>query len=163
MRLRGASLIALLLVAFAQLGIAQVAGSITRRVEDPSGASIPGTSITVTSLETGASRTVTADETGNYRILVLPVGLYDLKAERPGFKAEVQSGINLVVGQQAVVNLKLEVGAAQQQVTVTGEATLVNTTMDSVSGLVGEKQVKELPLNGRSFDLLIALNPGIVY
>src|SRR3989442_13428135 len=80
----------------------------------------------------------------------------------PGFKQDVRRGINLVIGQQAVINLTLEVGAAAEQVTVTEEAPLVNTTLSSTSGLITEQQVKELPLNGRSFDQLLALNVGVV-
>ena len=65
-----------------------------------------------------------------------------------------------MVGQEAAVNLNLEVGGVQEQVTVTGEAPVVNTSTASVAGLVGEQEVKDLPLNGRSFDLLITLNAG---
>jgi carboxypeptidase family protein len=154
-------LTALLIVTGANVVLAQVTASIMGRIEDASGAAVPETTVAVTSQETGVTRTVSADEAGNYRVLSLPVGRYELKAEKAGFKAAVQTGINLVVGQQAVVNLTLEVGEVQQQVTVTGEAALVNTTTASVAGLVGEKAVKELPLNGRSFDNLIALNAGV--
>ena len=143
-------------IAAAQVSSAAISG----RVEDPSGAAIPGAMVTVTSMETGAVRTITADDSGNYRVVSLPVGLYEVRAEKTGFKAEIQTGVNLVVGQQAVLNLQLEVGAVSEQVTVTGEAPLVNTTTASVAGLVGEQQVKDLPLNGRSFDMLITLNPG---
>src|SRR6266516_8022825 len=80
----------------------------------------------------------------------------------PGFKQDVRQGINLVVGQQAVINLTLEVGAAAEQVAVTEEVPLVNTTLSSTSGLITEQQIKELPLNGRSFDQLLALNAGVV-
>ena len=80
----------------------------------------------------------------------------------PGFKQDVRRGINLAVGQEAVVNLTLEVGANAEQVTVTEEAPLVNTTLSSTSGLITEQQVKDLPLNGRSFDQLLTLNVGIV-
>src|SRR3989442_4165834 len=80
----------------------------------------------------------------------------------PGFKQQVRTGINLVVGQQAVINLTLEVGAGAEQVTVTEEAPLVNTTLSSTSGLISEQQIKELPLNGRSFDRLLELNAGVV-
>src|SRR5207253_8209854 len=73
----------------------------------------------------------------------------------------VRSGVNLVVGQEAVVDLTLEVGANAEQVTVTEEAPLVNTTTSSTSGVITEQQVKELPLNGRSFDQLITLNVGV--
>jgi hypothetical protein len=74
----------------------------------------------------------------------------------------VRTGINLAVGQDAVVNLTLEVGESAQTITVTGEAPIVNTTTSAVSGLVSERQIKELPLNGRSFDNLITLNPGAI-
>ena len=151
-----------LILGTGSIGFAQGTASMTGRVEDPSEAAVPSTNVTVTSVETGATRTVTSDEAGNYQILSLPVGRYDVKAEKAGFKAAVQTGINLVVGQQAVVNLKLEVGSVGEQVTVTADAALVNTTTSSVAGLVGEQQVKDLPLNGRSFDLLITLNPSVV-
>ena len=141
---------------------AQVTASVSGRVEDASGAAVPGASVTVTNLETGATRAAAADAAGAYRVLSLPVGRYEVKAEAAGFKAALQTGISLLVAQEAVVNLKLEVGAVQEQVTITGEAPLINTTTSSVSGLVGERQVKDLPLNGRSFDNLITLNPGAV-
>src|ERR1019366_6481400 len=77
-------------------------------------------------------------------------------------KAAVRSGINLEVGQEAVVNLQLEVGELVQQITVVADAPVVNTTTSSVSGLVSEREIKDLPLMGRSFDNLIALNPGAI-
>src|SRR5437867_96346 len=141
---------------------AQVTASISGRVEDSSGAAVPGAAVTATNLETGATRTATTGEAGTYRVLSLPVGRYEVRGELPGFKAALQTGVNLAVGEEAVVNLKLEVGAPQELVTVTGEAPLVNTTTASVSGVVGEREVKDLPLNGRSFDNLITLNPGAV-
>ena len=85
-----------------------------------------------------------------------------MKAEKKGFKAVVRTGINLEVGQEAVVNLRLEVGEFVQQVAVSEEAPVVNITTASVSGMVGEREVKDLPLNGRSFDNLITLNPGTI-
>jgi hypothetical protein len=154
-------LVVLLLLACVSPAMAQVSSaSLTGRIEDASGAEVPGAMVSVTSLETGVVRSVTSEADGSYRVLSLPVGRYEVKAEKAGFKAEIQSGINLAVGQQGTVNLKLEVGQVQQQVTVNGEASVVNTTTESVSGLVGEKTVKDLPLNGRSFDQLIALNAG---
>src|SRR5499426_2843824 len=141
---------------------AQVTASVSGGVEDSTGAAVPGASIPVTSLETRAARTLRSDEAGTYRVLSLPVGRYEVKAEAAGFKTALQTGVSLAVGESAVVNLKLEVGAIQDEVTVTGEAPLVNVTTSSVSGLVGEREVKDLPLNGRSFDNLITLNPGAV-
>ncbi|OFW42631.1 MAG: hypothetical protein A3J28_03480 [Acidobacteria bacterium RIFCSPLOWO2_12_FULL_60_22] len=140
--------------------LAQVAASIVGTVQDTSGAVIPEVAVTVKNLETGASRTVATNDRGYYRALSLPVGHYEVAAEKTGFRAQVRTGIDLVVGQEAVVNLSLEVGEVQQSVTVSAEAPVVNTTTASTSGLVGERQVKDLPLNGRSFDSLLTLNPG---
>ena len=140
--------------------LAQVTASVAGTVQDTSGAVIPGAAVTVKNLETGAARTVTADDRGYYRALSLPVGLYGVVAEKTGFKVQSRTGINLVVGQEAVVNFSLEVGQVQEEITITAEAPIVNTTTAATSGLVGEREVKDLPLNGRSFDNLITLNPG---
>ena len=90
----------------------------------------------------------------------LPIGEYELTTDQTGYKKQVRRGITLVVGQEAVVNATLEVGNVEQQVTVAAEAPLVNTTLSETSGLVSEQQVKDLPLNGRSFDQLLTLNAG---
>src|SRR5213594_5058052 len=131
-------------------------------VKDTTGALIPGAMVTVKHTETGYTRTAISSESGDYNVPLLPVGAYELTTVMPGFKQDVRRGINLVVGQQAVINLTLEVGAAAEQVTVTEEAPLVNTTLSSTSGLINEQQIKELPLNGRSFDQLLVLNVGVV-
>jgi hypothetical protein len=131
-------------------------------VADPTGAPVPGAAVTVKSVETGATRTLTTDETGNFRIVALPVGPQEIRVEKMGFKTAIRTGVNLAVGQVAVVNIPLEVGELAATVTVFAEAPLINTTTSSVSGLVGERQIKELPLNGRSFDNLITLNPGAI-
>jgi len=140
----------------------QVSAAISGRVQDATGSGVDTATVTAKSVETGATRTATTDSDGNYRILSLPLGPQEVRAEKTGFKAAVRLGVNLAVGQEAVVNLQMEVGDLAQQVTVTAEAPLVNTTTSSVAGLVGENQVKELPLNGRSFDNLITLNAGAV-
>ena len=144
------------------LGRAQVTASISGRVEDSAGMPVMGASVTVTSLETGVMRAVTTDDAGNFRVLALSIGRQEVKAEKVGFKAAVRTGINLTVGQEAVVRLRLEVGDLVQEVTVTADAPVVNTTTATTSGLVAEQQVKDLPLNGRSFDNLITLNPGAI-
>jgi hypothetical protein len=150
------------LAAFPMAGRAQVTGSISGNVQDPGGASVRDAKITVKSEESGASRTVVTDDSGNYRVLSLPLGPQELKAEKQGFKSVVRTGVSLAVGQEAVVNFRLEVGDLVQQLSVSGEAPVVNVTTASVSGMVDERQIKELPLNGRSFDDLIALNPGTI-
>ncbi len=141
---------------------AQVTAAISGTVEDASGARVRGATVIVKSLETGATRTVITDPSGNYALVALPLGPQELKAGKTGFKTAVRTGVNLVVGQDAVVNFHLELGELAQQVTVTDATPLVNTTTSAVSGVVGEEQIKDLPLNGRSFDNLITLNPGAV-
>src|SRR6059058_1329901 len=143
---------------FAQTSAATILGV----VKDTSGALIPGVSITVKHTETGQTRTAISSETGDYNVPLLPVGAYEVSTMMPGFKQQVRRGINLVIGQQAVIDLTLEVGAAAEQITVSEEAPLVNTTLSSTSGLITEQQVKDLPLNGRSFDQLLVLNVGVV-
>ena len=141
---------------------AQVTAAISGTVTDPSGAGVSGATVTVKSLETSAIRVVTSDAAGNFRALSLPLGPQEVKAEKQGFQARIRTGINLAVGQHAVVDLRLEVGDFVQQITVSEGNPIVNTTTESISGVVGERQVKELPLNGRSFDNLITLNPGAI-
>jgi hypothetical protein len=144
------------------LANAQVTAAISGKVEDPAGAGMDATTVTVKSVETGAVRTTTTDHDGNYSVLSLPLGAQEVKAEKQGFKSALRTGINLEVGEEAVVNLRLEVGDLRQQVTVAAESPLVNTTTAQTSGTVDEQEVKDLPLNGRSFDDLIALNPGAI-
>lgn len=143
-------------------GWAQVSAAISGRVEDASGAAVSGATVTVKDVETGATRVVTTDPTGDYRVLALPVGLHEVRVEKEGFRAAVRTGIKLEVGEEAVVNLRLAVGGPKQEIAVSEETSVVNTTTASVSGLVGEREVKDLPLNGRSFDDLITLNPGAI-
>ena len=87
---------------------------------------------------------------------------YEVQVKKDGFAEGVRTGIHLVVGQDAAADLSLRVGAVSEEVKVTGDAAMVSVTTQDVSGLVGERQVKDLPLNGRSYDLLLTLNPGIV-
>jgi hypothetical protein len=141
---------------------AQVAGAISGTVEDSSGARVGGAKVVVTNAETGATRTATSDESGNFSMLSLAPGKHEVKVEKTGFKAAVRTGIDLKVAQQAVVKFRLEVGEFVQQVTVTGDVPVVNTTTSATSGVVGEREIKDLPLNGRSFDTLITLNPGTI-
>ncbi len=166
---RGFARLAILLTGI--LGVIAIASSfvfgqgflaaISGVVRDATGAVVPGVSVTAKHTESGLTRTVHSNESGNYNLPSLPVGAYEITTTMPGFKQVVRSGINLVVGQEAVVNLTLEVGAIAEQVTVTEEAPLVNTTTSSTSGVITEQQIKELPLNGRSFDQLITLNTGV--
>jgi Carboxypeptidase regulatory-like domain len=143
---------------FGQGSTAAISG-VTR---DTTGALVPGVTVTVKHLESGLTRTAVTNENGGYSVQFLPVGPYELTTDMPGFKQQVRRGIDLSVAQEAVVNLTLEVGNLTEHVTVTEAAPLVNATLSSTSGLITEQQIKELPLNGRSFDQLLTLNVGTI-
>jgi carboxypeptidase family protein/TonB-dependent receptor-like protein len=155
-------IIPVVLMAGSSLASAQVTAAISGKVQDATGGGVNGAAISVKSIETGAVRTATTDQNGNYTVLSLPLGAQEVKAEKQGFKSALRTGINLSVGEDAVVNLRLEVGDLAQQVTISEETPLVNTTTSPTAGVVDEREVKDLPLNGRSFDNLIALNPGAI-
>ena len=159
-RLRNACLLPVCLFLLAPRGDAQGTASISGRVEDASHAAVSGATVTVKSLETGITRVTATDETGGYRASSLPLGAQEVKVEKPGFKTDVRQGVSLRIGQEATVDFRLEVGEVLQQVNVVEQAPIVNTTTAANAGVVGERDVKNLPLNGRSFDALITLNPG---
>jgi hypothetical protein len=141
---------------------AQVSASLSGTVTDPSGAAVSNASVTVRDMHTEVQRHVVTDPAGRYQILALPVGEYEIAVKKEGFTEEVRRGIQLAVGQDATVHLRLSVGEVSQEITVEADAPPVSVTTSDVSGLVGEHQVKDLPLNGRSFDELVTLNPGVV-
>jgi hypothetical protein len=141
---------------------AQVSASIKGTVTDPSGAPVPSAAVKVKNLETEATRNSITDDAGRYLVLSLPVGEYEVRVSKAGFQDAIRSGIHLVVSQEASVDLRLLVGVEILQITVTADAPIISATTRDISGLVGEQAVNELPLNGRSFDLLLPLNPGIV-
>lgn len=131
-------------------------------VVDPSGALVTGAAVAVQSLDTGMERNVTTDSLGEYHVMSLPVGDYQVVVNKEGFSPSKRTGIHLVVGQDAEVNIRLEPMGAQQQVLVNADAPEISLTTADISGLVNDWQIKDLPLNGRSFDELLTLNPGTV-
>jgi hypothetical protein len=141
---------------------AQVSASIKGSVTDSSGAAVPSANVKTRNIETGAIRSSVADDAGTYLVLALPVGEYEIRVAKPGFQDAVHSGVHLVVGQEATVDVRLQVGTVKAEVSVTGDAPMVSTSTQDISGLVGEQAIKDLSLNGRSYDLLLPLNPGIV-
>ncbi len=153
--------LALILLLSSMLG-AQVSASITGIVRDATGASVSGVKVSATNQETGMVRSTTTNKRGQYVLFSLPVGRYDVRMEKAGFKAEIRKDISLAVGEQFVLNQTLQVGEIHDRITVTGETSLVSATTERTSGIVGERQIKSLPLNGRSYDELLTLNPGIV-
>ena len=118
--------------------------------------------IRIKNLDTGAQRNLLTDTERRFNAAALPVGHYEVLAEKRGFRTGVKTGISVVVGQRDTVDIVLQVGDVQQTVQVESAPTIVAVTTEDDSGLVGEQQVKDLPLNGRSYDQLMTLNPGIV-
>src|SRR5215470_16648230 len=143
---------------YAQVTTATIAGV----VQDSSGAVIPGVLVTVKNLDTGITRTATTDEGGRYTVPDLTLGNYEAEAQLAGFQTEVRSGISLTVGRSAVVNFALKVGQLSDKVTITEEAPLVESTTSAMSSLVDARTIRDLPLNGRSWDNLALLQPGVV-
>ena len=141
---------------------AQVSAGLSGTVADQSGAALSGAAVTAKNVDTGAERRAVADAQGHYRFFSLPVGQYEIRGAIAGFKEELRTGVHLVVGQSATVDMVLPVGESSQTVAVNGDAPLVGVTTESVAGLVGERQIEDLPLNGRSYDELLTLNPGVV-
>lgn len=140
----------------------QVSASIKGVVTDASGAPVSSCAVNTKDLETGATRTTSTDDAGRYLVPSLPVGEYEVRAGKSGFREAIRSGIRLVVGQEATVDMTVQVSPLSSQVRVDEDAPIVSTTTQDISGLVGEQQIKDLPLNGRSYDLLLPLNPGVV-
>jgi Carboxypeptidase regulatory-like domain len=146
------------LAAFGQ----QISGSIRGTVVDPTGATLQGASVTATQKETGLSRTSTTDHSGAFVLLELPVGHYRLQVEGKGFQTYIQQGIILDVNETATIPVRLAVGAATQHVDVQADALLIQATVTSLGKTVSEREVLDLPLNGRNFSQLGLLQPGVV-
>ncbi len=141
----------------AQSTTAAVSGVVT----DEQKAVMPGVTVTVRSPETGSTRTVVTDAEGRYRVSQLSPGKYELQAELEGFRTEIRSGLTLTVASDSIVNVALAVGNIAQRITVTADVPLVDTNSVTISSLVDEKSLKELPINGRSFIALARLQDGV--
>ncbi len=136
-------------------------GSIIGSVRDSSGAVMQAVAVSARSLDTGAVRTATTDRAGTYQILSVPAGDYEVQAAAAGFQTSIRSRVPVTVGASVSVNFALELGEIRQEVTVSSEAPQVNTTDASLGGLVGEREVRELPLNGRDWLQLTTLEAGV--
>ncbi len=135
--------------------------SVSGSVQDASGAVLPGVTVSIKSLETGATRTATTGDQGNFLIASLPAGKYEFKAELRRFKTAVYPSVELIVGQIAVVNFTLDLGAVAELITVSAEPPLVETGTGATSAVVVQKQIRDLPLNGRSYVDLALLSAGV--
>jgi hypothetical protein len=123
---------------------------------------VSGAAVTAKNVETGETRGTVTDDAGRYWVPSLAVGEYELHVMKKGFQEQVRGGIHLAVGQEASVDMALKLGQVTEQFKVAEDAPVVSVTAADISGLVGEQQVKDLPLNGRSYDELMTLNPGVI-
>jgi hypothetical protein len=136
-------------------------GNISGTVRDPNGAAVPKAEVTIQEEKTGVSRKVTSDDDGFYSAPSMPVGNYIISTSPQGFKKTIVSSVELHVAENLTVNLNLEVGQMNETVTVTADTAQVETRTGNVSSLISEKQVTELPLNGRNYASLALMVPGV--
>jgi hypothetical protein len=141
---------------------AQVSAAVSGGVTDQAGATVSGAAVMARNVETGETRNTVTDDAGRFWVPSLAVGEYEVHVTKRGFQEQVRAGIHLVVGQEAIVDVALRLGQVTEQIKVNADAPVVSVTAADISGVVGEKQVKDLPLNGRSYDELMTLNPGVV-
>ena len=154
-------LLAGLICAAATAGAQNVAGRIQGTVKDAGGAVLAGSQVLVKNVATGATWERTADGAGRYQFPLLPPGEYEVHFSLEGFRPVARRGIRLTVGQDAVVDASLELGQRTEAIVVQADASQVNLVSGAVSGLVGEQEIRDLPLNGRSFQQLALLQPGV--
>lgn len=161
----GAAALAMLLVAGAPQVFAQsqaINGTIEGTIADSSGGVLPGVTVTVTNLETGATSTVVTNDSGLFRAPLLPLGTYRVSAELDGFKKFERVGVQIRAGQTAVVDIALEVGALTEVVSVTAETPVVDVGRIDQGRTLDEREIKELPLTSRNPYNFALLQPGVV-
>jgi hypothetical protein len=137
-------------------------GAIQGSVFDQSGGVLAGATVTVTDVARGVTRNLTADSAGAYNATSLTPGIYNVRAEAKGFQNVEHSNVQVEVGQTIRVDLTLTPGAQTQTITVTSEAPSINTTDATLGGTVSNAEILALPLNGRNFERLLQLRPGVV-
>lgn len=136
------------------------AQSISGVVTDEQGGALPGVTVTIENLDTGATRTVVTSSRGRYETPGMPPGTYAVEGMLSGFSSAIRRGVTVTVGQDIVVDLTLSVGEVTDEIVVVGGAPLVNTSSATVSGLIDERAMRDLPLVSRSWDQLTTLQPG---
>ncbi|MDX2034271.1 MAG: TonB-dependent receptor [Blastocatellia bacterium] len=151
-----------LLTIMPQFAGAQVLyGSLVGRIEDPSGAVVPGARVSVVNKATGQERETVADDSGSYAFRDLQVGIYDLKVAQGGFKSYTKAGLNIGLNNIVREDVRMEVGQASETVTITAEAPALQTDRADVSSQLDKSQVTNLPIGaGRNFQQLYKLIPG---
>src|SRR5688572_15510853 len=143
--------------AAAQIG----AGALTGTVVDQAGATVPGATVTFTEIGTNLSRTTVTSDDGTYRIAGLQPGSYAVRVALDGFRPLVRDGIGLATGETVRLDLQLELGSVAEVITVTADAPLLRSETSGLGQVIDNRQIVDLPLNGRSFITLATLAPGV--
>src|SRR5882757_319633 len=136
-------------------------GNLSGTIRDPSGAVVPKADVEIKEESTGATRIAHANDDGYYVFTSLPAGRYTVSTAPQGFKRTVATGVEVHVGENKVLNLDVQVGQVSETVTITSDSAPVETRSGDVSSLVTEKQITELPLNGRNYSQLALMVPGV--
>lgn len=147
---------------FALLSFAQNEGAISGTVQDSSGAVLPSATVKLTNHEQGTVRTATTNQSGVYQFTFLPAGTYDLEVTAQGFKTQTRPNFPLAVAQNTRIDVSLEIGNVNENVTVVADAAVVNTESGEVGGVVDNTKVSEMPLNGRQMWSLTQLVPNVM-
>src|SRR6266850_5257659 len=143
--------------------VSQTQAGISGVIHDPSGAVIPGVTVTVTNPATNFTRSAISNEAGVYNFPVLQPGRYNIKVELPGFRTITQNDLDLQVQQSARLDFTLQVGEVSQTIEVSGTAALIATENATVGTVIENKRIVEMPLNGRNFLQLVSLSPNVSY
>ena len=159
---RPRNIVYVVLLACISVSAQQITGSIRGTVSDPTGAVVQNANVIAKQVETGLTRTATTDRAGNYLLLELPVGHYRLEVAAGGFQKYLQEGISLDVNETAAVPVRLAIGSDKEKVQVQADAELIQPSVTSLGQVVHEREILDLPLNGRDFAQLGTLQPGVV-
>lgn len=152
-----------LVLAFAVPVISQTTtGRILGFVHDQTGAALAPATVTVADSQRGITRTVTTDDSGGYVVPALPPGTYSVKAEAKGFKTVENPNVLLEVARDVEIDLSLPAGNVTETVTVSGEAPLLDTTSSTLGGTLSNREINDLPLNGRNYENLLQVRPGVI-
>src|SRR6266853_1853786 len=137
-------------------------GTILGTVTDATGGVVPGATVTVRNINTGLLRTTETQADGSYRVPELPIGTYDVSVEKTGFQTSATNGVKVDVAAERRVDAALKPGEVKEQISVSGEELVeIETTNDTLGGTLTQESVKDLPINGRDYNKLIYLNPGV--
>ncbi len=138
------------------------AGRIFGNLTDPSGAAVAGATVVVTNVQRGTSRTLTTDQSGAYAAPDLQPGTYKIHVEARGFKSVERANVQIEVATDVRADFSLQPGQVSETVTITEEVPLVNTTSATLGGTLSNKEINDLPLNGRNYENLLQLRPGVM-